>query len=184
MKRFNKYFYKSKNFKILFILLVIFIFDGCTIPFIGGKRGNSVSSIFNKESYLNVNEYSFREYEWNRDSRAAEEIYIRGLSDYFFKGQYDRAEVIFNSALKIYRKDARIYTRLAECYARLGDFSKALSLLNMGANEIFGFDTLPGIIRYRNELNDKISESSQLATKKKRNIIIRILTYPGKLFSF
>ena len=184
MKRFNKYFFKNLNFKILFILLIIFIFESCTIPFIGAKRGNSVSSIFDKEGYLNVNEYSFREYEWNRDSRTSEEIYIRGLSDYFFKGQYDRAEVIFNSALKIYRKDARIYTRLAECYARLGDYNKALSLLNMGANEIFGFDTIPGIIRYRNELNNKINESSQLAVKKKRNIIIRILTYPRKLFPF
>jgi len=181
MKRFYKYFHKSK---ILFILLVIFIFEGCTIPFIGGKRGDSVSSIFDKESYLDVNEYSFREYEWNRDSRAAEEIYIRGLSDYFFKGQYDRAEVIFNSALKIYRKDARIYTRLAECYARLGDYNRALSVLNTGANEIFGYDAHSGIIRYRNELNDKISESTQLATKKKRNIIIRVLTYPRKLFPF
>ncbi|NVM03932.1 MAG: tetratricopeptide repeat protein [Candidatus Helarchaeota archaeon] len=131
-----------------------------------------------------MNEYSFREYEWNMDSKAAEEIYIRGLSDYFFKGQYDKAALIFNSALKIYKKDARIYTRLVECYARLGDYKKALSVLNIGANEIVGFDAMPGILRYRNELNDKINETLQLSTQKKRNIFIRILTYPKKLFPF
>ena len=184
MKRFKKHFCKNLDFRILFILLIVFIFESCTIPFISSKQNNSVISIFDNDSYLNVNEYSFREYEWNRDSRAAEEIYIRGLSDYFFRGQYNRAEIIFNSALKIYRKDARIYTRLAECYARLGDYNKGLSVLNTGANEIFGYDTIPGIIRYRNELNIKINESSQQAVERKRNIIIRILTFPLKLLPF
>ncbi|MFC1563019.1 tetratricopeptide repeat protein, partial [candidate division KSB1 bacterium] len=139
---------------------------------------------FDDDNYLHVNEYSFREYVWNNDSKTSEEIYIRGLSDYFFKEEYARAAVIFNSALKIYKKDARIYTRLAECYARLGDYNMALSVLNTGANEIFGFDALPGIISYRRELNDKLNESLETAAVEKSNIFIRILTFPKKLWPF
>jgi tetratricopeptide (TPR) repeat protein len=169
--------------KVLFIsMLSIFVYSNCTIPFIGGSRENNFPSIFDNKSYLSINEYDFREYEWNKDSRTAEEIYIRGLSDYFFKNQYNKALVVFQSSLKIYKKDARVYTRLAECYARIGDLNQALAVLNNGANEIFGYDALPGIVRYRDELNKKINENIKASTQKKRNIFIRILTYPFKIF--
>jgi len=133
---------------------------------------------------LNINEYTFREYEWNRDSKTAEEIYIKGLSDYFFKKQYNNAAVLFSSSLKIYKKDVRIYVRLAECYARTGELDSAVSVLNEGANELFGFDALPTVISYRDELNRKINENLQQNQKKKRNIFIRILTSPKKLWPF
>jgi tetratricopeptide (TPR) repeat protein len=169
--------------KVLFIgILSIFIFSTCSIPFIGGSGENNFQSIFDNKSYLSVNEYDFREYEWNKDAKTAEEIYIRGLSDYFFKNQYDKALVIFQSSLKIYKKDAKIYTRTAECYARIGDLNQALAMLNNGANEIIGYDALPGIVRYREELNKKINENIKASAQKKRNIFIRILTYPFKIF--
>jgi tetratricopeptide (TPR) repeat protein len=169
--------------KVLFIgILAVFVYSNCTMPFIGGSRKNNFPSIFDIKSYLPVNEYDFREYEWNRDSKTAEEIYIRGLSDYFFKNQYSKALVVFQSSLKIYKKDARIYTRIAECYARIGDLNQALAVLNNGANEIFGYDALPGITRYRDELNKKVNINIKASSQKKRNILIRILTYPFKIF--
>ena len=181
MKKFKNNY---KYFGILFILSINFISINCYIPFIKAKQNNIILSIFDEKNYLNVNEYSFREYEWNRDSKAAEEIYIRGLSDYFFKGQFDKAAVLFNSSLKIYKKDVRVYVRLAECYARINELNKAISILNSGANEIFGLDALPGIISYKRELNDKINKSFQSSKIKKRNIFIRILTFPTKLWPF
>ncbi len=181
MKNFKKNY---KYFGILFILSINFISINCSIPFIGAKQESIAISIFDKKNYLNVDEYSFREYEWNRDSKAAEEIYIRGLSDFFFKEQYDKAAVLFKSSLKIYKKDARVYVRLAECYARINELNEAISILNTGANEILGFDALPGIVSYKRELNDKINESFQSSEIKKRNIFIRILTLPTKLWPF
>ncbi len=182
MNRFNKKFYRG--FFILLVLQFIFLSVSCTIPFRKEKQDSIIISVFDDNNYLNVNEYSFREYEWNRESRAAEEIYIRGLSDYFFKKQYDKAVLIFNSSLKIYKKDARIYVRLAECYARMEDLNQAIAILNTGANEIYGLDSLPGIISYRDELNNSLNEILEESQIRKRNIFIRILTYPKKLWPF
>lgn len=167
---------------IAFIILSFLLLSNCSIPFIGGKKSNGEISVFDDKQYLNVNEYSFREYQWNRDSRAAEEIYIKGL-DYFFNKNYKRSEVIFTSALKFYKKDARIYTRLAESYARLHELNKALAVLNECSNELYGYDSLPGIRHYRKELNDMINKNLQVSSVKKRNIFIRIITYPSKIFS-
>ena len=136
-------FYRHKVLIFCILLQVLFVlFSHCSIPFIGGKSKDVGISIFDDKQYLNINEYSFREYQWNRDSRTAEEIYIKGL-DHFFKQNYEKALTIFNSALKFYKKDARIYTRLAESYARMNDLNKAVAVLNDCSNELYGYDSLP-----------------------------------------
>ena len=172
---------KNKIYRYRLLLLIFIIFTNCSIPFIGSEKKSNGISIFNDKQYLDINEYSFREYQWNKDSKTAEEVYVKGL-DYFFNKNYQRAIVIFNSALKFYKKDARIYTRLAECYARANELNKAVTVLNECANELYGYDTIPEIVYYRKELNDRINVSLQITPKKKKNIFIRILTYPARIF--
>ena len=158
------------------------------VPYLGVK-GEEVPqqfpSVFSNKGFLDIKEYEFVEYQWNNDAKISEDIYIRGLVDFYFRKQYKKAVVVFESALKININDARVYTRLIECYARLDEYDKALEIINLANDELKGFGANPGITSYRREIADLqfqlIAETGQ---GQKRNIFLRILFFPAKLWPF
>lgn len=169
-------------------IIISYSVQGCFLsflPFVGGKNKKAVSlSVFDKRKFLEVREFDYPEYKWNKNGKFAEEMYAKIMADYFFAGQYKEAVEILESAKKVCPVDARLHVRIVECYARMGKYDEALKAMTEADESIKGFSRIEGITSYRNEIN-KVIESRQVALKKqKRPLWKKILFAPAKLWPF
>ena len=151
---------------------------GCYGPFSRGGGEDEILSIYDKDKFLDINEFHFPEYQWGRDAKAVEEMYIDAMVEYFFRNRYDRTLLVCNSALKVYQKDARIYTRMMESYARLGQEELALAVIPQADTQLDGFATHPGISRYRFELENSIAARTAPEAEPERGLLGKILHAP------
>ncbi|MFC1561592.1 hypothetical protein ACFL6I_08205 [candidate division KSB1 bacterium] len=172
----------SRNIgKILFII-ILFYCAACSDIITKDVRG---TSIFDTGSNLMVIAESFSEYEWNQDAEDANDIFLTGLNEYFYKKLYDESILYFYDALDIYTYDARIYVRLAESLARANDVQRAHDILLTGSRNLTGFLQYPGINAYLTELRRAISQP-QLLNEPDQGILQKtagIITWiPRKLW--
>jgi tetratricopeptide (TPR) repeat protein len=169
-------------------ILVVFIalcMQGCFIPWIGGNGGDTPSvSVFDKSKFLEVKEYDFPEYKWNNNAKFAEEMYAKAMADYFFTRQYERAVELFDSAKKVYPKEARIYVRLIECFARMNMYQEALDVLGEANQELKGFGRIDGINEYRSQLTHRLERQQQAMNEPEKPLWKKILFAPAKLWPF
>ena len=165
--------------------LVTITQSGCIGPFSRDKSDEDQAiSIFDEDKFMDINEFDFPEYEWGRDAKAVEEIYVDAMVEYFFRKRYEKAILVLNSALKIYKKDARVYTRLMECYARLHQEQEALNTMAQANAEIHAFETFPGISRYRYELEKSLAIITEGPVEVQRGFFGRMIRWPAKLWPF
>lgn len=124
---------------------------GCA--YFSGTSGTKRVSVFDEKTYYNIDPNQFEGYEWNKQAKNVNKMYLEGLVDYFFKKEYRKALETFEQCVKIYPNDVRPYIRMIECYTRLGENQLALQMLN---NSISVFEDLaldPQIKSYREELS-------------------------------
>lgn len=179
---------KSHFFRLLFLsgcFFILFNVQGCFLPWIGNDTSEKPAiSIFDKNKFLEVHEYDFPEYKWNNSAMFAEEMYAKAMADYYFTGQYQKALELFESARKVYKKDARIYVRIVECHARLGEYQKALDILGEAEKELNGFGRIEGITSYRTQLSQSLEKQQSKTEQSRRPLWKRILFAPAKLWPF
>ena len=164
------------------VCLGALVFTGCYGPFSrGGDAEDQILSIYNKDKFLEINEFHFPEYQWGRDAKAVEEMYIDAMVEYFFRNRYEKTLLVCASALKVYPKDARVYTRMMESYARLGQEEQALALIPQADAQLNGFSTHPGISRYRFEMEQTIAARLAPDVEPERGLVGKILHAPMKI---
>jgi len=168
------FYFKSKFFPPFILILILL---NCAIF---KKKENEYVSIFNDDTYYNIEPYKFENYRWNEQSKKENKLYLKGLVDYFFEEEYRKALETFEDCIEIYPDDVRPYIRIIECYARLNQNKLALDMIDKAVSRFEPLLRDRQLIYYENELKSGKTINDVRAQKGK---IVKILLFlPNQLW--
>lgn len=156
------------------ILLILFFSILFNCGHFSTVNKNEIRSIFDENSYYNINPYLFESYKWDKSAIEENKLYLKGLVDYFYKKDFRKALDTFDKCLSIYTEDVRTYVRIVECYARLGEKGLAYDFLNRTFNKFEILLNDAQLIHYSKEL---LSDDDIYKYRKRKNKIKDILLF-------